>query len=264
MDPSAPLQPKDSKPRLSLKRRKINGKDQIGKRKSLLKIEKLSLPLVAPKLKQKVVNKLQNSSEGNTSDVDKGCDSCPSKNVDDMVGSEGLDADSKSILNKDRGYLNKGGRNIGDSRRSDAKPTSDVKTSEIVEDDGKCSSNRVTSGDVMDEGGTVNEGSAAVDIMAIVDKGDEFDNRDVVEKGGVVGGGEGEGSGLGDLFFCHLCQKDLTKFTAARRQLHLNRCCDTDSAREKAVKESGQESSCVICHKKFTDLQVTYIPLGLA
>ena len=39
-------------------------------------------------------------------------------------------------------------------------------------------------------------------------------------------------TGMGELFFCHICQKDLTHFDLTRRQQHVNRCCDTAAESE--------------------------------
>ena len=74
-------------------------------------------------------------------------------------------------------------------------------------------------------------------------------------------GERGKEDGLGNLCFCPLCQRDLTKFTKDRREQHLNRCCDAESAKRTEVGGAGSggggEHTCVMCRKAFTDLQVS-------
>ena len=66
--------------------------------------------------------------------------------------------------------------------------------------------------------------------------------------------------GLGDLYFCHICQKDLTRFSESRRQTHINRCCDKQEEEEekesaaaaKAAKEAQNSAlACLLCEKSF-------------
>ena len=57
-----------------------------------------------------------------------------------------------------------------------------------------------------------------------------------------------EDENLGELFFCHICQKDLTKFDLARRQTHINRCCDDE---QKVEPSEVQQHMCVLCKKAF-------------
>ena len=77
----------------------------------------------------------------------------------------------------------------------------------------------------------------------IDDKDDDDDNDD--------------DGGLGGFYFCHICQKDLTRFTESRRQTHINRCCDRqEEEKEKesiAATAAGQSSAfaCLLCKKTF-------------
>lgn len=83
------------------------------------------------------------------------------------------------------------------------------------------------------------------------------------EDGGSVGGLSGfelsvthPDEGLGEFFFCHICQKELTRFSASRRQQHINRCCDTVEQQQwndAAVNEQDALSafSCLLCEKRF-------------
>lgn len=69
--------------------------------------------------------------------------------------------------------------------------------------------------------------------------------------------------GLGEYFFCHICQKDLTRFSESRRELHINRCCDTveqQRCNDAAVNKQDARSafSCLLCEKSFKTEKVRF------
>ena len=74
---------------------------------------------------------------------------------------------------------------------------------------------------------------------------------------------DNDDGGLGRFYFCHICQKDLTRFTESRRRTHINRCCDRQEEEKEEEKEKeslaaaaakeGQSSAfaCLLCEKSF-------------
>ena len=65
-----------------------------------------------------------------------------------------------------------------------------------------------------------------------------------------------DNEGLGGFYFCHICQKDLTRFSESRRQTHINRCCDKQEEEESVAAATARESqsspfACLLCEKSF-------------
>ena len=68
-----------------------------------------------------------------------------------------------------------------------------------------------------------------------------------------------------ELFFCSLCQKDLSRLNAATREVHMNKCVDMvekeamqiQKAKRKSLQESSKEFECLICGMQFSSMQVS-------
>lgn len=67
------------------------------------------------------------------------------------------------------------------------------------------------------------------------------------------------GDGFGDLFFCQICQKDLTHMSITCRAQHMNSCCENAAENEEEDGENielEEGHACLLCKRKFKARQV--------
>ena len=100
-----------------------------------------------------------------------------------------------------------------------------------------------------DKDGDGTSGGGEQDLGCGVSVAETVGDEDGRGLGGVAQNIEEE-VGLGELYFCHVCQKDLTKFNLIRRQAHINRCCDENPAGQS---EMQLLHACVLCKKTFNN-----------
>ena len=104
-----------------------------------------------------------------------------------------------------------------------------------------------------------NENLVAIEKPAVDDHGTARDtvkdeSSSPLHGGTKLAAATNDNGGLGDLFFCQICQKELTRYSTTQREQHINRCCDkVEEAQEEDGRAGGEMDKsgliCVLCKK---------------